>query len=63
VARIVAPSLGAGIREGLAGAAPGPDGPVVGPSGEPERERPAPDPGKEMALGEPGEISGGNIGN
>ena len=37
--------------EGLAGAAPGPHGPVVGPPGEAQREAPPADAGEEMALG------------
>ena len=37
-------------RKRLTGNGAGPDGPLVGPSGEPERMAPAADPGEEVAL-------------
>ena len=63
VARIVPASLGAGTREGLTGTGAGPDRSVVGPSSESKSVGPAPDAGKEMALGEATEVSGANIDN
>jgi len=48
-------------RERLAGRAACPDGPVVGPLGEPERARPSSEPGKEVALCEPSKVVGSNI--
>jgi hypothetical protein len=63
VARIVTPSLGAGRREGLAGATAGPYRSVVGPAGESKGKRPAANPAEEVALNEPVEISRANIGN
>lgn len=63
VARIVAPSLGARAREGLAGATAGPGGAVVGPSSESKSEAPAPDAREEVALGEAVEVGGGDVGD
>lgn len=60
VARIVPASLGAGRREGLTGTTAGPDGTIVGPSGESERVAPATEAGEEMALDEPAHVSGPN---
>jgi hypothetical protein len=37
-------------RVRLAGTASGPDGPIVGPSGKPQGERPSANAGKEVAL-------------
>src|SRR5690349_3599061 len=45
--------IGSGAAEGLAWAAPCPDRLVIGPSGEPEGERPSPDSREEVALREP----------
>jgi|TARA_R110000824_G_scaffold301238_1_gene489255 hypothetical protein len=56
VARIVSPSLGARRAEGLTGARTCPNRSVVIPAGESEGVAPAPDPGKEVALGETGEV-------
>ena len=53
----------AGAGEGLTGAGAGPDGPVVGPTGEAQREAPATDPCKKMALPEPFEVASSNISN
>jgi hypothetical protein len=63
IAGIVPASLGAGRREGLTGAASGPDFAVIRPSGESEREAPSPDAGEEMALSESSNIVGCDIGN
>jgi hypothetical protein len=41
----------AGDGEGLARAAPGPDGPVVGPAGEPEHVGPSAEAGERVELG------------
>ena len=45
-------------RERLAGAACGPERPVVGPAGKPGGDRPSSGSGKEMALGEPRDVIG-----
>jgi hypothetical protein len=50
-------------RKRLTRAGAGPDGPVVGPSGEPKREAPAPDAGEEVALAVPAQVAGANIDN
>jgi len=47
-----------GGTEGLAGTASGPDGPIVGPSGEAERVTPSADAGEEVALGVSGKVIG-----
>jgi len=60
VARIVAASLGAGARERLTGTRAGPDGAIVGPSGESKSVRPPPDAGEEVALPEAAEVIGSN---
>src|SRR6185436_3773301 len=49
VARIGPAKLGAGARERLTGATPGPDGSVVRPAGESQRVAPPSNPGEEMA--------------
>jgi len=49
--------------EGLAGEAPGPDRPIVGPTGEPQGVTPDADPGAEVDLGEPSQVSDSNIDN
>ena len=48
-------------RERLAGAGPGPDGSVIGPSGESQGAGPATDTGEEMELGERFEVIRGEI--
>jgi hypothetical protein len=63
VARIIAPSLGAGARERLEGTGAGPDGSGVRPSSESKSERPAPDAGEEVTLDKSIEVSGLNIDN
>lgn len=45
----------------LTGTGAGPHGPIVGPSGEPERVRPSSDPGEEMTLNKPGELAGVDV--
>jgi hypothetical protein len=52
-----------GGAEWLAGTGAGPDGPVVGPPGEPEGVGPDADPGEKMALGVALEVDGLNIDN
>lgn len=47
--------------ERLAGAASGPDGAIVGPSGATERMAPDADAGEEMALRVPAQLVGSNI--
>jgi len=51
----------AGLAERLAGAASRPDGPVVGPAGELNRERPATDAREEVAVDEAGEVGGADV--
>ena len=51
------------IAEGLAGAASGPDFPVVRPARLPEGVAPDPDAGEEVALPVASEVVGPNIGN
>jgi hypothetical protein len=51
VTRVIKPFAFACTREGRAGAASGPDGFVVWPSGESESVTPHGDPGEEVALG------------
>jgi hypothetical protein len=51
-----APAL-SGCAEGLAWAACGPDWPGIRPAGEAQGVAPDPDPGKEVALGEPGKVA------
>jgi hypothetical protein len=63
VARIVGTFAFSRHAPRLAGAASGPDFPVVGPSGELEGVGPAPDAGEEVALGEASEVVGSNIDN
>jgi hypothetical protein len=63
MARIGAPSFAPGRGEGLAGTRAGPDGAIVGPSGEAQGDGPTPDPGEEVALVIPGEIARSNIDN
>jgi len=58
MAGIVAPSLGAGGREGLAGTRACPNRSVIGPASKSEGVTPAADPGKEMALGEAAQVAG-----
>jgi hypothetical protein len=50
-------------RKRLTRAGAGPDGTVVGPSGEAQREAPAADAGEEMALGVAAQVVGQNIDN
>jgi hypothetical protein len=50
VALVVEAALLSGVGEGLAGAASGPHGLVVGPPGEAEGVRPSCNPGEEMGL-------------
>lgn len=52
-----------GRTERLAGTRPGPDWPVVRPSGEAQGVAPPSDAGEEMALGEVSEIARRNIDN
>jgi hypothetical protein len=47
--------------ERLARAGSGPDGPVIGPSGEPQRDGPDSDPAEEMALTIPGKVGWSDI--
>jgi hypothetical protein len=60
VARIGAAKLGAGARERLTGATPGPDFSVIGPAGESKGIAPASNAGEEMALDESSEVIGSN---
>ena len=52
-----------GGAEGLAGAGAGPDGPVVGPSGETEGVGPDADTGEEVALGVAVEVRSSHVPN
>jgi hypothetical protein len=63
VTLVVKAALLAGNAERLAGAASGPDGAIVRPSGEPKGVGPAANAGEEMALGELAEVVGSNIDN
>jgi hypothetical protein len=53
----------AGGAERLAGTRAGPDGPVTGPSGERQGQRPAADAGEKMALHIPPQVLGPYIGD
>jgi hypothetical protein len=55
--------LGAGEREGLAGAGSGPDFPFSRPAGAVEGEIPAADAGEEMTRGETLEVRRADVGN
>ena len=63
MALIIDSATGAGVAERLAWAGPGPDGRVIGDSGEPEREAPPPDAGEEVDLAVPGEVFRLDIGD
>ena len=56
VALVLEASLLSGGAEGLAGAASGPNGSVIWPTGEPERVTPDPDAREEVRLNVPGEV-------
>ena len=57
VALVSKPSLGAGLREGLAGAAACPDWDVVGPAGEPEGVAPHADASEGVKLNDACEVA------
>jgi len=61
IARIGPASLGAGARERLTGTASGPDGSIVGPSGESEGVRPASNPREPVTLDEASHVVRSNI--
>jgi hypothetical protein len=61
--RVVKPLSFARNGEAGARAASGPHGPAVGPAGLPQGETPEASPGKEVALGVFGKVSGPNIDN
>ena len=63
VASVVNPGALACDAERLAGAATGPDGPIVGPAGKPEREAPPADACEEVALVVGNKVSCSNIGD
>jgi hypothetical protein len=63
MARIGGRSAAPRLRERLTGATPGPDGLVVWPSSESQGVAPSTDTGEEMALAEPSQVVGPNIGN
>jgi hypothetical protein len=63
MAFVVKAALLASDTEGLAGAASGPDGSIIGPTGEAECEGPSADAGEEMTLRVTGQVGRSKIDN